>query len=108
MLLDGVAGTEVAGVERLAAGETFVLPMIETDAILSELPAKIDFFIADERWKVKQADIEILDDAAGFQDAVEGGLQCFRELSMLHADSSQLIVRHDHAAHHHDSRGDGG
>src|SRR5882724_283602 len=104
-LLDGVAGGEV---ERLAAGESFVLTMIKTNAVLAELPAKINLFIADDRRKVEQADFEILDDAAGFQDAVERGLQRFRELRMLHADGGQLIVRHNHAAHHHDARGYGG
>src|SRR5436309_12392642 len=78
-LLDGVAGGQVARVERLAAGETFILAMIKTNAILAELPAKINFFIADDRRKIEQANVKILDDAAGFQDAVERGLQRFGE-----------------------------
>src|SRR5260370_36322292 len=73
-LLDGVAGAEVVGVERLAAGEAFILAMVKTDAVLAEFPAEIDVLLVDDGGKIKEADVKILDEAAGFENMVEGGL----------------------------------
>jgi len=44
-LLNGVAGAEVARVERFAARESFVLAMVKADAVLAELPAEIDILL---------------------------------------------------------------
>src|SRR5271168_1770667 len=73
-LLDDVAGAEVARVEGFAPGEAFVLAVIETDAVFAQFPAEVDVLIVDDSGKIEQADIEIFDDATGFQDAVQGGL----------------------------------
>src|SRR6266404_9579811 len=77
-LLNRVAGAEVAGIERLAAGETFVLAMVKTDAVLAELPAEIHILLIDDGGKIKETDVEVLDEAASFQDAVERGLEIGR------------------------------
>ena len=58
--------------ERLASGESFVLPVIVADAVFAELPAKIDFLVVNDGREIEQADIEILDEAAGLQDTVKG------------------------------------
>jgi len=68
---------------------------------------KDKLFIANHRRKIEAGQRRDPDDAAGFQDAVERSLQRFRELGMLHADSRQLIVRHEDAAIIIDARGDG-
>src|SRR6266851_494425 len=104
-LLDGVAGAEVARVERFAAREAFVLAMVKADAVLAELPAEIDVLLIDDGGKIKEADVEVLDEAAGFENAVERGLERFGKLLMLHADRGQFFVGDEHAAHHHDARG---
>ena len=71
-LLDGIAVIGVARVDGFAAGEAFVLAVIEADAIFAEAPAEIDFLAVDARGKIEQADFEILDDAAGGVNFVEG------------------------------------
>src|SRR5712664_4051292 len=105
VLLDGVAGAEVARVERFAAREAFVLAMVKTDAVLAELPAEIDVLLIDDGGKIKEADVEVLDEAAGFENAVERGLERLGKLLVLHADRGQFFVGDEHAAHHHDARG---
>jgi len=45
-------------------------------------------------------------EAAGFENAVERGLERFGKLLVLHADRGQFFVGDEHAAHHHDARGD--
>src|SRR5713101_5713461 len=107
-LLNGVAGAEVARIEGFAAGETFVLAMVKTDAVFAELPAEIDVLLIDDGGKIKEADVEVLDEAAGFENVVEGGLERFGKLVVLHADGSQFFIGDEHAAHHHDAGGDGG
>ncbi len=82
--------------------------MVKTDAVLAELPAEIDVLLVDDSGKIKEADVEVLDEAAGFENTVEGGLKGFGKPVVLHADSSEFFVGHDHAAHHHDARGNGG
>ena len=77
-LLHGVARAEIARVERLASGESLVLSMIKTNAVLAEFPAEIDFLVVDDRRKIEQANVEILDDASGFENAVQRGLQMIR------------------------------
>src|SRR5215472_16072377 len=105
MLLDFVAGTEVARVERLASSKAFVLAMIKTDAVFAEFPAEIDVLIVDNRGKIEETHVQILDDAACLQEAVERRLQGLRELGMLGAELGQFFVRNDDAAHHHDAGG---
>ena len=69
--MDFVPGTKVAWIERLAPGEAFVLAMIKPDAVLAELPAEIDVLVVNDRGKVEEANVQILDDAAGFENALE-------------------------------------
>src|SRR6266853_5821586 len=107
-LLNDVAGAEVAGVERLAASEAFVLAMVKTNAVLAEFPAEIHILMVDDGGEIKEADVEVLDDAPGFENAIEGGLENLAQLVVLQADGGEFVVRDDDAAHHHDARGDGG
>ncbi len=65
VLLHRIIAAGVARIEGLAPGETFVLPMPETDALFAEPPAKVDLFVIDNGGKIEQAGIEILDQAAG-------------------------------------------
>src|ERR1700730_7954804 len=92
ILLDRIAGADIARVERFAASNPFVLAMIKTDAVLAELPAEVYLFVGDHRWKIEQANFEIFDEAAGFQNTVERGLQRFGELLMFHAQGRQFVV----------------
>ncbi len=75
MLLDGVAGAEVAGVERLAVREAFVLAMVKADAVLAKLPAEIHVLLIDDGGEIQEADVEVLDEAASFENAIERGLE---------------------------------
>src|SRR5260370_27973314 len=67
-LLDGVAGAEVVGVERLAAGEAFILAMVKTDAVLAEFPAEIDVLLVDDGGEIKEAQVKGPGEGAGFGD----------------------------------------
>ncbi len=107
-LLNFVAWAEVAGVERLAAGKAFVLAMIKADAVFAEFPAEVNILIVDNRGKIEETDVQILDDAAGFKNAVERRLERLRELRVLGAELGEFFVRNDDAAHHHDAGGNGG
>src|SRR5690349_14647010 len=71
ILLHFVAGAEVVRVERLAAGKAFVLAMIKTDAVFAEFPAEVNVLIVDNRGKIEKTHVQVLDDAACFEDAVE-------------------------------------
>src|SRR5260370_19520019 len=73
-LLDGVAGAEVVGVERLAAGEAFILAMVKTDAVLAEFPAEIDVLLVDDGGKIEGDDVQGLLEAARFVNLGGGGL----------------------------------
>ena len=81
--------------------------MIKTDAVFAELPAEVDVLMVDDGGKIKEADVEILDQATGFENAIERCLECFGKLLVLHADGSQFFIWDDYAAHHHDARGNG-
>ena len=82
-LLDGVIRTGVARIERLAPREPFILLVIIADAILAQFPAKVDFFVVDDRREIEQTEIQIFDDAAGLQYAVQRAFQIFRQLGVL-------------------------
>src|SRR5437879_12229586 len=79
--------------------------MVKADAVLAKLPAEIDFLLVDDGGEVKEADVEILDEASGFEDAVERGLERFGKPIVLHANRSQFFVGNDHSTHHHDAGG---
>src|SRR5712691_5350304 len=107
-LLDLVAGAGVARVKGLASREAFVLAVIKTDAVLADLPAEIDVLVVDDGGKIEEADVEILDQTAGFENAVERGLHRLGKVIVFHAERRQFLVRDDYAAHHHNARGNGG
>ncbi|HXN51371.1 MAG TPA: hypothetical protein VN943_05485 [Candidatus Acidoferrum sp.] len=104
-LLNDVTRTEVAGIQRLATGKSFVLAMVEADAILAKPPAQINFFVVDQRREVEQANLKIFDEATGFKDAIERGLKRFSELLVLDAQGSEFFVRYNDPAHHGNSSG---
>src|SRR5438309_2353451 len=70
-LLNCVAGTGIPGIDRLAAGESFVLPVIISYAVFCLKTKEINFFVVDDRWKVQQPDIQVFDQAAGLKYAIE-------------------------------------
>src|SRR5207249_7568458 len=76
-----------------------------SDAVLTEFPAEIHILIVDDRGKVQESHVQILDDAAGFEDALERGPQRFGQMRVLDAQPGQFFVRNNHAAHHHDAGG---
>src|SRR5713101_3921423 len=106
-LLDLVAGAGVARVKGLASREAFVLAVIKTDAVLADLPAEIHVLVVDDGGKIEQADVEVLDQTAGFENAAERGLHRLGQLIVFHAEGRQFFVWDDYATHHHDARGYG-
>src|SRR5438105_3436078 len=82
-LLDGIGGSGITRIDGLASGEAFILTVIIADAVLAQFPAKINFFVVDDRREIEQTDIEILDYAAGFENTVERTFQTFRQTRVL-------------------------
>src|SRR5215467_14057575 len=103
-LLHGVVGPQVARIDRLAAGEAFILAMIVANAIFAEFPAEIDLFVINDRRKIEQPDVQVLDNAAGFQNLVERRFQRLGQPRMLAPQLGQRFVRYDESTHHHNSR----
>lgn len=64
-LLDGILVARIARIDRFAPRETFILRVIETDAILAQLPAEINVLVVDARWEIEEPDIEVFHHAAG-------------------------------------------
>src|SRR5258706_8252655 len=83
-LLNRVAGAEVAGIERLAAGETFVLAMVKTDAVLAELPAEIHILLIDDGGKIKEAHGGVLVEGGSLPGGGGGGPWKFGKLGGVH------------------------
>src|ERR1700674_4388569 len=52
-LLDGIIRAGVARLDRFACGKAFVLTVPEADALLAQAPAKIDFLVVDDGWKIQ-------------------------------------------------------
>jgi hypothetical protein len=52
-LLNDVPRTEVARIERLPPGKSFVLAMVEAYTVFPEPPAQVDFFIVDQSREVE-------------------------------------------------------
>src|SRR5206468_3900834 len=86
VLLDGVAGTDVARVERFAASESFILAMVKADAILAKLPAEIDVLLVDDGREMEEArdeeGFEFLARALRFGEREEA-LRRFRSFVLL-------------------------
>src|SRR5256886_16943743 len=92
-LLHFVAWAEVAGVERLAAGKAFVLAMIKGDAVFAEFPAEGKILIVDNRGKIGETAVQILQGTAGFKNAVDRKLERLRGLAVLGAGLGQVFHR---------------
>ncbi len=107
-LLNDITWTDIARIQRFASGESFVLAMIEADAVLAKPPAQVDFFVINQGREVEQSNLKIFDEATRFKDAIEGGLQSFRKLLMLDAEGGELFVRDNDAAHHGNAGGNRG
>src|ERR1700693_6349910 len=107
-LLNDVARTEIVGIQRLAPGKSFVLPVGKEDAIFAKPPAQINFFAVDQRREVEQANLKIFDKATRFKDAIQRGLERIRQVLVLDAQGGQLFVRYDDSAHHGNPGGNRG
>src|SRR5258708_30896058 len=81
--------------------------MVKTDAILAKLPAEINILLVDDSREIEKTHVEVLDETSGFENAVQRRLERLSKLDVLHTHGSEFLVGHDHAAHHHDARGDG-
>ena len=88
----------VARVDGLAAGKTFVLAVIEADAILAQFPAQVHVLVVDARGKIEQTDVEIFHHTAGFDDAFESRLNSLFELIAFEAAPGCFFVRNGKAA----------
>src|SRR5688572_14818642 len=90
---------DVARINRLPSGESFVLSVPKSYALFTQAPAEIDFLIVDQRGKIEQTDIEILHHASGSLNLFESGLQGFGNPIMFEACTCYtLIGGHDHSA----------
>src|SRR3984957_15966048 len=70
-LLDWIVVAGVAGVNRLASGKSFVLAVVETDAIFAQLPAEIHFLVVNARGKIQQPHFQVFYHATGFLNLVQ-------------------------------------
>jgi hypothetical protein len=52
-LLNDITWAEIARIQRLATGKSFVLAMVEADAILAKPPAQINFLIVNQGREVE-------------------------------------------------------
>jgi hypothetical protein len=52
-LLNDVTRTEIAGIQWLATGKSFVLTMVEADAVLAKPPAQVHFFVINQGREVE-------------------------------------------------------
>src|SRR5712692_2208494 len=50
--LDGMFGSGIVGVNRLASGEPFILAVPEANAVFTQPPAEINFLVVDDRGKI--------------------------------------------------------
>jgi addiction module HigA family antidote len=97
-LLNGIVVAGVAGIDRFACCEAFVLGVVKANAVLAQLPAEIHFLIVNTRGKIEQADVQILHHAAGFLNLIERGLDGFFQAVAFEPDLRRLFVRHRQAA----------
>ena len=62
-------------VDGLATAEAFIDTVPEDDAGFAEFPAEVDFDSAERRGEIDEADLDILDEAAGFLHCFDGGAE---------------------------------
>src|SRR5580692_2310785 len=60
LLLQLISRAQIARIERLSPCEAFILPVVITNPVFAQFPAQINFLIVDDRRKIKQTDIQIL------------------------------------------------
>src|SRR5208283_629635 len=70
-LLDLVAGAQIARIQRLSSGVAFILAVIIANAVLPQLPAQINFLVADDRREIEQSNVQVLDQAARGKNLLE-------------------------------------
>ncbi len=94
---------EKFSIDWFAPAKALLNAMPKLDAALAELPAKINFLAVEERWKIDQADIQILHQTSIFVDFFDGFLElaCAGIAPVLAV--KQLGVIYHHAALQHDS-----
>src|SRR5580698_7361674 len=92
-------------IDRLAALETFVNAMPESNAALTQFPAEADFLAVEPRREIDETDFEILDHTSKFVDALDGIVHTERGrlAAILLLDQSRPI--HVHAAGDHEALG---
>ena len=73
----------VSPLERLAPGEALFHAVPVVDALLTQLPAEVDFLALRRVREINQALVEVLHHAAGLLDLLDGFLQLGRELLAL-------------------------
>jgi hypothetical protein len=87
---------------RFAAAESFMDAMPVLDILFAEPPAKIDFLATEECWKIKQTNVEILDETTDLLNLFHGRFKSFAVglTSGFHGLDSEPV--HEHPAGHHD------
>src|SRR6185437_13545017 len=78
-LLDRIAVAGIARIDWLAAGEALVLSMVETNAVFAKAPAQINILAVHARGKIQQTYLNILHDASGGMNLLDGCLNNFRK-----------------------------
>ena len=85
------------GDRSVCVGEAFILGVVETDAVLAQLPAEIHFLIVNARGEIEQPDVQIFHHAAGFLNLIERGLDGFFQLVAFQPYLRGFFVGHRQA-----------
>ena len=70
-LLYGMFWSGIFRIDRFASGKTFILTMVETNAVFSKPPAQIHLFVPENGGKIHQAGFEVFHHAAGGMNPIE-------------------------------------
>ena len=87
-------------IDRLTAAKALVNAMPESNALLAQLPAKINFFAVKLSGEVDQADIQILNYASKLLDSLEHFSEAKRDRIALVFLSAHFGMIHQHASEH--------
>src|SRR5580658_7809109 len=90
---------EKSRINRLATPESLVDAVPELDALLTHLPAKVNFFSLEQGREIDEADIQILHQATEFLNSVEGFLE-----RLSSRFPGVLLLHHLAAVHSHTAR----
>src|SRR5665213_2250602 len=102
-----MAGTGVFRIDGPAAGETFILTVVETNAVLSQSPAQVHIFVLDHGRKIDESRIEVFYDASGRLNLLERVLHLLYDLIQVGAQAGRRVVINRNAAHDLNAVGDG-